>query len=408
MRASILIKQGLIINPRENASYTSDLLISDGLIKSIKNGAAFNADITINADGLWVCPGLFDMHAHFRDPGFTHKEDIVSGQRAAAAGGYAGVLVMPNTNPVTDSPETVRYIREKADERLPRVFVCGAVTKNYEGKELTNVARLVEAGIVALSEDGRSVLDEKILRDAFLECKKRNIPMLSHCEDENAPPGETEISFIRRDARLARETGAALHICHVSEKQSADFLRNAKKQDARLTGEVSPHHIFLTRTRENAENAAFKVNPPLKAENDRAALAEALKDGAIDAIATDHAPHAENEKNLPLPSAPPGFTGLETAVGVCVTALVKTGILTPLELIKKMSQTPADILNLPLFGGISENAEAYVTIIDPDRKWRVTADAFRSKSKNSPFIGQTLTGKVKYTIISGEIIYAGI
>jgi len=392
---SLIIKNGILINPYSDINGIRDIFIENGLVKAIAPSLDIPAKETVDASGLWVTPGLFDMHVHFRDPGYTHKEDMSSGQAAAAAGGFTGVAVMPNTSPVVDCPETVSYIKERSG--LIDVYICGSVTKGQNGRELSDIGGMAGCGIAALSEDGFSVADTALLKKAMDECVRYDIPMLSHCEGAGV-----EADAVSRDIVIAEKTNAALHICHVSTAASVGVIRAAKARGANVTAEAAPHHFVLSDI--DIIDANFKMNPPLRGKDDVNAILEGLRDGTIDCIATDHAPHLSNEKNVPYEDAPNGVIGLETSLPLCITYLVKTNILTPVELIKKMSYNPAKILKTGK-GFIKEGEKADITIIDPNAEHTINAEKFKSKSRNTPFNGFLVTGRVRYTIKGGEIIY---
>lgn len=420
----VLIKNGRLINPATGFDGVTDILIDGPVIKKIGACEEIFADIIIDAHGMWVVPGLIDMHVHFRDPGYEYKEDIFTGQSAAAAGGFTSVCVMPNTKPVTDSAEVVEYIIKKAKQaNLINVIPCGSVTKNQAGEELSDIAGMVSAGALALSEDGKSVANSLLLKKALEECEKYQIPMLSHCEDmflaENGAmnlsetskrlalsgiPVSSEAASIARDIIIAAETGARLHICHVSASLSVDIIREAKKRGVNVTAEAAPHHFILTDEDINGTDANFKMNPPLRSGEDVTAVLLGLADGTIDCIATDHAPHSYEEKNCGFASAANGIIGLETSLPLCMTYLLKKNILTPSELIEKMSVNPAKILGLNK-GSVMEGALADITIIAPNEEYIIDSSRFKSKSKNTPFNGFKVTGRVKYTICGGRVVY---
>ena len=335
---------------------------------------------------LYVKGGFIDLHVHLRDPGFEYKEDIESGCRAARKGGFTKICCMPNTNPVIDCKEVVEYIRNKASKvKGVEVFVIGAVTKGQAGKELADIEGMAKAGICAISEDGKSVMNSGLLREAMIIAKRLGLPYFSHAEDENLaglPIGEELI--VARDILLAEETGCRLHLCHISTKGSIDIIRRAKAEGIPITAETAPHYFTLT-SDSVGQNTNRKMNPPLRTEKDVNAVRQALADGTIDVIATDHAPHARHEKEVEFSKAPNGVTGLETSFAVSYTNLVKTGILTPEELIDKMSVKPAEIL------GIKSASD--ILMIDTDEEYIIQSGDFCSKSINSPFIGMSVCGR---------------
>ncbi|QUH28391.1 dihydroorotase [Vallitalea guaymasensis] len=419
----LLIKNGTIINPKEDLVKKLDLLIEDDVIVKIQEDITCEADEIIDAEGLWVTPGLIDVHVHLREPGYEHKETIATGSKSAAAGGFTTICAMPNTNPAIDTKELVEMVKQKAEkEAVVNVLPIGAITLGQNGEQLVDIEAMSKAGICAISEDGKSVMDAKILNDAMIQAEKLNIPVLSHCEDANLAktgimnegianklgvegiPPESEDIIVSRDIILAGRTGARLHICHISTKESIDFLRNAKESGLNVSAEVCPHHYTLTEEDVTIENTNTKMNPPLRSKKDVEAVKEALRDGVIEIIATDHAPHHIDEKNQGYEKAPNGIVGLETAVALGITELVETEILTPLQLIRKMSYNPAKMLGIDK--GTLENGKiADITIINPTEEYEIDVNRFHSKSKNSPFHGKHVKGKVKYTIVNGKVVF---
>jgi dihydroorotase len=391
----IFVKNGRVIDPANKIDEIKNIFIADG--KIISEPKKISDAKIIDAKGLWVVPGLIDMHVHLRDPGQLHKETIRTGTRAAAVGGFTTVCCMPNTSPVIDNAKTIEYIIEQAaKESSIRVIPVGSITKNLDSREISPFREMKAAGIIAVSDDGKSVKEKTLLKEAMLRAKESGLPILSHTWHE--------ISNIKRDICLARETGAQLHICHVSHKRAAHEIREAKKIGVNITAEAAPHHFTLIRDDENKRDTNFKMSPPLRSAEDRAAIISALRDGTIDAIATDHAPHSEDEKNAPYKRAPNGIIGLETAVPLAISQLVETKILTPSQLVEKFTANPAKILGLDL-GHLSENAIADVTIIDPNEKFTIDKNNFKSLSRNTPFHGREVTGRVVFTICGGKIVF---
>ena len=418
--SSILIRNVRILDPVNGMDTVGELFIRDGSFAPV---TAPDADTQIiDGTGLTAAPGLIDLHVHLRDPGQTDKEDILSGCRAAAAGGVTQLLAMPNTKPSVDTPEIVRYIAEKAKNADARVHIVGAITKGLGGHEATDIAALRQAGISALSDDGVPVLDTSIMVAAMQKAAQTdiNIPVTAHCEDPYLAGGKVNEGAVSRalgvkgmpcaaeDAGTARELalaesyGLPIHICHVSTATSAAMIRDAKKRGVRVTAETAPHYLMLTEEALLQRDADYRMNPPLRTERDRLAMIEALKDGTIDAIATDHAPHTPQEK-ADFVQAPNGSIGMETSFAAAYTVLVKGGILREAELIRKMSVNPAHILKT--YGGtLSVGAPADLMLYRAE-EWTVDPEKLHGKSKNTPFKGLTLAAKVKLTIYQGRIVF---
>ena len=418
--SSILIRNVRILDPVNGMDTVGELFIRDGSFAPV---TAPDADTQIiDGTGLTAAPGLIDLHVHLRDPGQTDKEDILSGCRAAAAGGVTQLLAMPNTKPAVDTPEIVRYIAEKAKNADARVHIVGAITKGLGGHEATDIAALRPAGISALSDDGVPVLDTSIMVAAMQKAAQTDIdiPVTAHCEDPYLAGGKVNEGAVSRalgvkgmpcaaeDAGTARELalaesyGLPIHICHVSTATSAAMIRDAKKRGVRVTAETAPHYLMLTEEVLRKRDADYRMNPPLRTERDRLAMIEALKDGTIDAIATDHAPHTPQEK-ADFVQAPNGSIGMETSFAAAYTVLVKGGILREAELIRKMSVNPAHILKT--YGGtLSVGAPADLMLYRAE-EWTVDPEKLHGKSKNTPFKGLTLAAKVKLTIYQGRIVF---
>ena len=379
----------------------------------------------VDASGCYVMPGLIDLHVHFRDPGLTYKEDIETGSKAAAKGGFTTVCCMPNTKPVVDNVETVKYIIEKGEKTgLTNVLPVGAVTKNMAGVEITDVEELKKAGICAISEDGKSVMNSGVYRKAMKNAAKANVPVLAHCEDINLVEGgvinlgdksselgvkgisnAVEDVIAMRDIMLAKETGATLHLCHCSTKDSVEMVKRAKEEGIKVTAEVCPHHFSMCSDDITSNDGNFKMNPPLRAREDMEALIKGLQDDIMDVISTDHAPHSAEEKAKDLEHAPFGIVGLETSVALTVTNLVKKGYLTPMQMAAKMSYNPAKVLGIPK-GTLDEGKIADITIINPDKEYTIDVNTFESKGKNTPFDGYKVSGEVEYTILNGKVVYS--
>ena len=402
-----------------------DIFVEDGIIKEKAESIEKQADTVIDAAGCYVMPGLIDLHVHFRDPGLTYKEDIETGSKAAAKGGFTTVCCMPNTKPVVDNVETVKYIIEKGEKTgLTNVLPVGAVTKNMAGVEITDVEELKKAGICAISEDGKSVMNSGVYRKAMKNAAKANVPVLAHCEDINLVEGgvinlgdksselgvkgisnAVEDVIAMRDIMLAKETGATLHLCHCSTKDSVEMVKRAKEEGIKVTAEVCPHHFSMCSDDITSNDGNFKMNPPLRAREDMEALIKGLQDDIMDVISTDHAPHSAEEKAKYLEHAPFGIVGLETSVALTVTNLVKKGYLTPMQMAAKMSYNPAKVLGIPK-GTLDEGKIADITIIDPDKEYTIDVNTFESKGKNTPFDGYKVSGEVEYTILNGKVVYS--
>ena len=417
------IRGGRIIDPVSGREFTGDLILENGTIKAV--GEKLNLESCeeiLEAAGLVIAPGLVDVHVHFRDPGLTYKEDILTGAQAAAAGGFTTVVCMANTKPVIDNAETLTYVLDKGKETGIHVLSCACVTKGMQGKELVDMDGLRVAGAAGFTDDGIPILDEEVLKAALSKAEELQVPVSLHEEDPKliannginrgpvseklgigGSPAEAEITMVERDCRLAEETGASVNIQHISTAGAVEAVRASKKRGSHVTAEAAPHHFTLTDEAVLTYGTLAKMNPPLRTERDRQAVIEGLKDGTIDMIATDHAPHSIDEKSKPLTEAPSGIIGLETSLALGITELVKPGHLTLLELMRKMSQNPAALYHLPC-QGITEGAPADLVIFDADEEWKV--ESFRSKAVNSPFKGWTLTGRVHYTICEGKIVYS--
>jgi dihydroorotase len=424
---NLLIKNGRVVNPAEKFDATADILIEAGIITAI--GQNINApsgkDIPVfDAAGLVVTPGLVDMHVHLRDPGLEAKEDIVSGTYAAAAGGFTTVVCMPNTKPAIDSAVLVSGLRDRARcEAVVNIEIIGALSKGLEGKELAEIGDMIDRGAVAISDDGSGVLyNTQLMRTALEYTNMFGKAIVSHAEDTfltkdthmhegavsamlgvRGRPSVAEDIAVARDVLLAEYTDARIHIAHVSTKGAAEIIRQAKKKGVKVTAEATPHHLALTDKSLAAFDTAFKVNPPIRSAEHVEAIRAALKDGTIDVIATDHAPHAFEEKDVEFRYAPSGFTGLETSLGVILTNLYHTGEFTLLEIIEKMSTNPAKILELNA-GVLKVGAPADITIIDPEKSWTVDSKKLYTRGKHTPFNGETFKGSAVATIIGGKVI----
>lgn len=418
----ILIKDGRVIDPKSGMDETLDIMIRDGVITDMGKFQRSDAfETVIDAKGKVVAPGLIDVHVHFRDPGFTHKEDIETGARAAAAGGYTTVICMANTSPVVDCEEVLEDLR-KREQRLPiRVLNAAAVTKGLKGKELTDMEGLKRAGAVGFTDDGIPIKDAGLVLAAMRKARELNVPLSFHEEDPElvGSPGINvgrvaeamgvkgasalaEQTLIARDCLLALETGALINIQHISSKVSVELIRMMKKMGARVYAEVTPQHFSLTEDVVLKKGSLAKVNPPLRTEEDRYALIRGLKENVIDIIATDHAPHSREEKNQEIEKAPSGLIGLETALALGITCLVRKGHMTLSHLLEKMTVRPAELYGLDA-GSLKVGGRADLIVFDEREKWVV--EKFHSKSENSPFTRMELAGKIKYTICGGKVVY---
>jgi dihydroorotase len=428
---NLWIKNGHLLDPAAGRDEVCDLFIMDGTVAAVgslseKKKEKFFADAVteLDASGKCVMPGFVDLHVHLREPGFEYKETIRTGTRAAAKGGFTAVCPMPNTNPATDCPEMIRTVLEIAERDSPiHVYPVGAVTAGQLGKKMTDIAGMVKAGAKAISEDGKSVMDAGLYRMAMREAARLSIPVMAHCEDKNLVgqgamnAGEraeelgiegitnaVEDVIVARDILLAKETGAKLHLCHCSTKDSVDFIRAAKEEGLPVTGEVCPHHFTLTDADILSDDANYKMNPPLRGREDVDRLKEGLAEGIMDAISTDHAPHGAEEKERSIAKAPFGIVGSETVFSLAVTELVKTGLLNPLELVRKMSTNPCQILGVE-GGSLQPGMPADITIADFDERYVIDREEFVSKGKNTPFHGRNVYGTIAYTIVAGTVVY---
>ena len=421
----IIIKNGRVLDPANNVDAVQDILIQDGkILETGANLQANNSAIIIDATGMWVTPGLIDMHVHLRDPGWPNKETIASGTRAAAAGGFTTICPMANTNPVTDSEEVVKYILNKAkEEGVVHVAPIGSATTGLQGQALSDIAAMQAAGICAISDDGKPVEDAALFKAALELAVKLGLPVLTHAEDltltgkgqisegPNAKklglagiPNDSEEVMIARDIILAKSVGAKLHVCHVSTAQGLTHIRTAKENGQHITTEVCPHHFTLSDDDIPSRDANYKMSPPLRSRKDVEAMKAGLKDGTICVIATDHAPHHANDKNGTFEEAANGIIGLETAIPLCISELVQPGVLTPLELVAKLTINPARILGLDK-GTLGIGKMADIAIIDPNIQYTINKETFLSKSRNTPFHGRAVQGKAMYTLVNGKIVH---
>ena len=426
----ILIKNGHVTDPKSGLDGKRDVLLDGEKVKEICRTGKWSGkwkeedfDQVIDAEGMTVAPGLIDVHVHFRDPGLTYKEDIHTGAAAAARGGYTTVVCMANTKPVVDNEETLKYVIETGKETGIHVLAAAAISKGLKGQELTDMEGLLAAGAAGFTDDGIPLMDEVLVKEAMEEAVRLDVPLSFHEEDPKfignnginqgkvsdelgivGSPALAEESLVARDCMIALSTGASVNIQHISSGISVKMVALAKELGADVTAEVTPHHFTLDEEAVLTYGSLAKMNPPLRTKKDREMIIQGLKDGTIDMIATDHAPHSKEEKEKPLTEAPSGIIGLETALALGITELVEKGHLTMKQLLEKMTVNPAKLYRLDS-GCLEEGKEADIVIFDPKEKW--TAGDYLSKAENSPFTGWELTGKVKYTICSGKVVYKG-
>lgn len=419
----LILRGGTLVDPGQGINGPYDILVRDGRIAGLDVRIDQAGREVLDLHGKTVLPGLIDLHTHLREPGFEHKETVETACRAAAAGGFTGITALPNTNPVMDDDRTIKYVSFLAERAgLVRVWPVGAVSKGSAGRELAEIGSMVRAGARAVTDDGHGVTDARLLRNALLYCKQFGIPLFEHCEDESLSaggqlhdgvvalrlglpgiPASAETVMLARDLLLARETGGRLHVMHVSTAQAVDMIRRAKAEGVNVTAEVTPHHLLLTEEAVEGFNTMAKMKPPLRTAADVKALRDGLLDGTIDAIATDHAPHGEAEKEGDFLSAPFGITGLETAFPLLFTHLVLAGVMALELLVEKMSRNPAAILGVP-YGTLAQGAEADLTVIDIQAKQVIDRRKFYSKGKNTPFDGWPVYGIPVLTMVAGRVV----
>jgi dihydroorotase len=423
---NLAIKNGCILDPSQDLDGNYDLLIKDGLVSEIapRGKLQATADQVIDAAGLIVSPGFIDIHVHLREPGQSYKETIATGTMAAAAGGFTSVCPMPNTAPINDAPAITRWMQDPERQAQVNVFPIAAATVGSLGERLTDYAALQRAGAVAVSDDGKPILHEKIMREALLAAARLNLPVVQHAEDTRMTPGatmnagpaafrrglrgwpaEAETSIVKRDIELVAETKGHLHVAHLSAATALEAVRQAKRERLHVTCEVTPHHFALVDDDVHDYDSNFKMNPPLRSRSDREALLSGLADGTVDCIATDHAPHAHHEKNTEFDLAPFGITGLETALGLCISILHQQQKIPLKRIVELLTVNPARVIGLQGRGSLAPQSHADLTIFDPDKKWTYQAAKSLSKSKNSPFDGWNLQGKVMATIVGGQVVF---
>ena len=428
---NILIKNGRVLDPATGKDGIYDILVTDNIITKVESNIDEDAIKSeqeckvIDASNQFVMPGLIDLHVHFREPGFEYKETIKTGSLSAARGGFTSVCPMPNTKPVIDS---VEMLEKELDiikrDAVVNVYPVAAITKGMKGEELTDIRELVKHGAIAISEDGKSVMNSSLLREAMKIAKETGIPVLSHCEDINLVEGgvmnkgerseelglkgisnAVEDIIVARDIMLAKETGCRLHLCHCSTYDSVRLIEEAKKEGLPVTGEVCPHHFSLTEEDIVADDANYKMNPPIRTKKDVDELIAGIHNNIIDIISTDHAPHSEEEKTGSMTKAPFGIVGLETSVSLVVTELLAKGVITPLKMAEIMSYNPAKVIGIDR-GTLQVGKVADITIIDPNKEYVIDKNEFVSKGKNTPFDGKKVKGKVMTTIVNGKIVYS--
>ena len=420
----ILIKNGIVVDPANYIDGKKDILIEDGKIKKVADFIVEDEDTNvIDADEKAVMPGFIDLHVHLREPGFEYKETIETGSKAAARGGVTSICPMPNTKPVIDSPESVKDLLKRADCSPVHILPIGACTIGQEGKKLADIEGMKDAGIVALSEDGKSVMDSALFRKSLKEAARLDLPMFSHCEDkalveggvmnkgqkseELGLPGITnsvEDVIVARDIIMSKEAGNRLHLCHCSTADSVVLVEMAKKQGLPVSAEVCPHHFTMSDDEITEDNGRFKMNPPLRNRADVDALKEGLKTGIMEVISTDHAPHGKEEKDQSMLKAPFGIVGLETSFALGYTELVDKGVLTLSQLVEKMSVNPAKVLGIDK-GNLAPGKVADIVIADITKEYKIDSSKFVSKGKNTPFDGKKVKGRVITTIVDGKIVY---
>lgn len=418
-----LLKNGRVVDYASKINEKMDILIEDDKIIKLKKEISEEADILIDCNNLVIIPGMIDMHCHLREPGFEYKETIETGSKSAIKGGFTTICPMPNTNPTPDSAFVLKKIIDEAERvNLCNILPYASVSKGEKGEEITDFEELKNAGAIAFSDDGMPVVNSRLMREAIIKADKIDTFVASHCEEKSVAEGainagkvqetlgvkgvlpEAEEIMVAREIVISETNEAKAHICHISTKTSVNMIRDAKKRGVKISSETCPHYFSFTVDEVLKSGSNAKMNPPLREEKDRQAIIEGLKDGTIDAIITDHAPHSEDEKNIELSKAPNGIIGFETALPAIITNLVDKGLLTEMDVVRLTSYNPARLLKIDK-GEIKEGKIADLTIYDPNEEYIYTKDMIVSKSKNTPFIGKKLKGKVEYTIVSGKIVY---
>lgn len=419
----LLFKNGIVVDPSNNINEKLDILVENNKISKIAKNIKLNDVEVIDAANKYLVPGLIDMHVHFREPGFEKKETILTGSKAAVKGGFTSVVCMPNTNPVIDNIETIKYIKEKSKDAFCNIYFMGSITKGLRGKELSDTNEMYNNGIVGITDDGMTVMDSKVMFEVLREAKKFDLITCSHCEDVNlvydctinqgeiskklgliGRPNISEEIIIQRDILLAKVLDAKIHIQHISTKDGVDLVRKAKAEGIKVSCEATPHHFTLTDKAILEHGSNAKMSPPLRTKEDIEAVIEGLKDGTIDIIATDHAPHTQKDKEGGIIGSANGIVGLETALSLAVTELVHKRSIKFEDIINKMSTMPAKLINLNR-GTLQVGSDADITVIDINKEWTVDKNKFYSKGKNTPFDGMNLKGQVEMTIVNGDIKY---
>ncbi len=421
----ILIKNGHVVDPLTGRNGCFDVLVENDRICKVEEKIEEKVERVIDAGGCYVMPGFIDLHVHLRDPGLEYKETLETGGKAAVKGGVTTVCAMPNTKPVIDDGEKVSEVHERAKKESPtNIIQLGAVTKGQLGNELADIEGMAKAGCHAISEDGKSVMNASLYRKGMKLAKEQGISVFAHCEDITMVEGgvmnadentkrlglkgitnSVEDVIVARDILLAKETGVRLHLCHCSTADSVKIIKAAKEEGILVTGEVCPHHFVLTSDDIKEDDGNYKMNPPLRSRADAEALRQGLKDGTMDVISTDHAPHSAEEKNKSMAQAAFGIVGLETSAALTYTYLVKEGVISVMGMAEKMSYNPSKILGLSDKGSVSEGKIADIAVFDPDKTYKIDKETFVSKGKNTPFDGMEVSGEVKYTLVGGRIVY---
>ncbi|MBE6375798.1 MAG: dihydroorotase [Lentisphaerae bacterium] len=419
--SELLFKNARIIDPARNIDQIGDIAVADGVIV---DPGKLNSPEVIDLTGKILSPGFIDVHVHLRQPGNTTAETIASGSAAAAAGGFTSIVAMPNTSPSADTAGAIEYLRRiAAEQAVVKVLPCGNMTKGGKGEEMAGIGSLKSAGVVALSDDGKCIQDHGLMRHVVEYAKSFELPILDHCEESTLAsggvmnegkwsvllgmhgiPGAAEELIIARNIIFARQINWRIHMQHVSTRDSVDMIRRARAKGIPVTGEATPHHLSLTDENVKKFDTNYKMNPPLRTEDDRQALIEGIVDGTITVIATDHAPHTETAKLVEFDHAPFGIIGLETALPVCFTQLVASGVITVDKLIPKLTTGPAEVLGIKNYS-LAEGNAADITVFDPQAEYVIDKSKFRSKSRNTPFDGMTVRGKINLTVVDGKIVY---